>query len=147
MELTLKRRFLKETYTIGSLYIDGEYFCDTLEDADCGLTKAMSLDEIRQRKVAHETAIPTGEYTVVVVRSPAKKRALPRLLNVPGFGGVLLHRGNTAHDTSGCILLGENKEPGKVVRSTLYEQRLIAILTAAQERNEEISIKIMNDKK
>jgi hypothetical protein len=146
MELTLKRQFLKAEYTVGALYIDGVYFCDTLEDTDMGLTQSTPLDEILQRKVAHKTAIPTGEYTVVVVRSPAKKRMLPRLLNVPGFGGILIHRGNTAHDTSGCILVGENKEKGKVIYSTQYERRLIKILTDAQEREEEIRITILNSR-
>jgi hypothetical protein len=144
MELTLKRQFLKAEYTIGALYINGAYFCDTLEDADRGFTQSTPLDKILQRKVAHKTAIPTGEYTVVVVRSPAKKRMLPRLLNVPGFGGVLIHRGNTVHDTSGCILVGENKIKGEVIHTTQYERRLIKILTDAQEREEEIRITIIN---
>jgi hypothetical protein len=142
MELKLHRRFLGKDYTIGSLYVDGEYFCDTLEDTDRGLAQAMPPEEIRRIKVAHETAIPTGVYKVIVNLSPAKRRMLPRLLDVPGFSGILIHRGNTKSDSSGCILVGENKVKGKVVNSTPYEKRLVEILTGAQERGEETKITI-----
>jgi hypothetical protein len=144
MKLILHRRFLGEEYTIGSLYIDGEYFCDTLEDKDRGLTQSMSVEEIRRIKITHETAIPTGVYKVIVNFSPAKKRMLPRLLDVPAFSGILIHRGNTKHDSSGCILVGENKVKGKVINSTQYEKRLVEILTQAQAQ-EEIQISITND--
>jgi hypothetical protein len=133
MELILKRRFLGAEYTIGTLSIDGGYFCDTLEDKDRGLTQSMSLDEIRKVKVAHETAIPAGVYKVIVNLSPAKKRMLPRILDVPGFSGILIHRGNTKHDSSGCILVGENKVKGKVINSTGYEKRLVEILSDVKE--------------
>jgi hypothetical protein len=142
MELRLQRRFSGADYTIGSLYIDGAYFCDTLEDTDRGLTQTMSPEEIRRIKVTHETAIPTGVYKVVVNRSPAKRRMLPRLLNVPGFSGILIHRGNTKNDSSGCILAGENKVKGKVINSTPYEKRLVELLTKARERGEETELEI-----
>jgi hypothetical protein len=145
MELKLQRRFSGEGYTIGSLYVDGEYFCDTLEDADRGLTQAMPLEEIRRKKVAHETAVPTGVYRVIVNLSPAKRRMLPRLLDVPGFSGILIHRGNSKRDSSGCILVGENKIKGKVINSRQYERRLVEILTEAQERGGEIRMEIVNN--
>jgi hypothetical protein len=142
MKLILHRRFLGSDYTIGSLYIDGKYFCDTLEDTDRGLSQSMSPAEIRKIKIPHETAIPTGEYKVIVNLSPAKKRMLPRLLDVPEFSGILIHRGNTKSDSSGCILVGENKVKGKVINSTQYEKQLVEILTEAQKKSEEISIEI-----
>lgn len=116
MKLLLKRIFKGNTYTIGKLYIDGEYFCDTLED------------KVREVKIKNETAIPTGTYKVIVNMSPRFKRLLPRLLDVPGFDGILIHRGNTDKDTSGCILVGENKVKGKVINSTPYEKKLVEIL-------------------
>jgi hypothetical protein len=143
MELILHRRFLGEEYVIGSLYINNEYFCDALEDKDRGLTQSTPLDEIRKIKIPHETPIPTGIYKVIVNLSPAKRRMLPRLLDVPGFSGALIHRGNTKNDSSGCILAGENKVKGRVVNSAEYEKRLVKLLTEAQERGEEIRIKIM----
>jgi hypothetical protein len=81
-------------------------------------------------------------YKVVVNLSPAKRRMLPRLLDVPGFSGILIHRGNTKSDSSGCILVGENRVKGKVLNSTPCEKRLVEILTAAQERGEETTIEI-----
>jgi hypothetical protein len=88
---------------------------------------------------------PTGNYRVIVNLSPAKKRMLPRLLDVPGFSGILIHRGNTKSDSSGCILVGENKVKGKVINSTQYEKRLVEILTEAQERGEETRIVVGYD--
>jgi hypothetical protein len=132
MILTLQRRFWGEDYTVGSLYIDGEYFCDTLEDTDRGLTQSMSEEEIRKIKVVRETAIPTGVYELIVNLSPTKKRMLPGLRNVPGFSGILIHRGNTKNDSSGCILIGENKAEGKVLNSTFYEKKLVEILSDTQ---------------
>lgn len=120
MELRVKRRFKGDTYTIGSLFIDGKYFCDTLEDKVRDLTK--------ESKVKHKTAIPEGKYKLIVNVSPRFKRKLPRLLNVPHFEGILIHAGNTAEHSSGCILVGENKVKGKVINSKVYEEKLIKLL-------------------
>lgn len=107
MILVLKRNFKGPDYTIGKLYIDGHYFCDTLEDT------------VRPSgtKIAGRTAIPAGEYEVVKSYSPRFKKILPEILDVPGFTGVRIHAGNTAKDTDGCILLGLNKTKGAVLDS------------------------------
>lgn len=123
MKLKLVRIAQRDTYTIGKLYVEDEYFCDTLEDRVRDLTI--------EKKVPGETAIPFGKYDVVVTMSPRFKRELPRLLNVPHFDGILIHRGNTAADTSGCILVGENKAIGKVLNSTPYELKLTEMLKKA----------------
>ena len=127
MELNIKRVARRETYTIGRLYIDGKYFCDTLEDKDRGLRQDMPTAVIRATKRKGITAIPTGRYRVILaVQSPKfSKRAiyqfcngyLPRLINVPGYDGVLIHIGNTARDTEGCLLVGRNTQVGKVLDS------------------------------
>lgn len=134
MKLRIERRFLKPEYTIGRLDVDGKFFCDTLEDRVRDLS--------REKKIAGETAIPAGCYEVVVNWSPRFRRRLPRLLNVPGFEGILIHRGNTPEDTAGCILVGENKMRGRVVHSTVYETRLTALLEEAQQRGEKIWIEV-----
>ena len=139
MKIEVNRIEKKQAYTVGKMYLDGKYFCDTLEDYDRGLRKDMPLAEIRQRKVMHETAIPTGTYKVIVNVSPAKQRLLPRLLDVPGFDGILIHRGNTADDSSGCILIGENKAVGKVLNSTKYELELVERLKNEKDVTIEIS--------
>lgn len=142
MKLELKRRFSGESYTIGSLSIDGKKFCDTLEDRVRDLNKNGVFDG-DEKKVYGETAIPYGTYDVVVDYSPKFKRELPRLQNVRHFEGILIHRGNTAEDSAGCILVGENKVKGKVINSTPYEKELVRILKEAQDRKEPITIKIV----
>lgn len=136
MKLRLERRFLCPGYTIGRLEVDGAYFCDTLEDR--------VRDLAREKKVAAQTAIPAGTYRVVVNVSPRFGRRLPRLPDVPGFEGILIHRGNTAADTAGCILVGENKVRGRVVNSTAYELKLTALLEEAQRAGESITIEVIN---
>lgn len=136
MRLLLKRKIKGDTYTIGTLYVNGEKFCDTLEDRVRDLAGGES-------KVPGETAIPEGRYRVIVNRSPKFGRDLPRLLDVPMFEGVLIHRGNTAEDSAGCILVGENKVKGKVINSTPYEERLVALCKAALAGGETIEMEVV----
>ena len=124
MKLLLKRIALRDTYTIGKIYIDGEYFCDTLEDKVRDLNKNGVFDG-DEKKVDGETAIPYGTYKVILSYSPKFKRILPELLDVPCFTGIRIHRGNTEKDTAGCLLVGENKVRGKVLNSTYWEKKLI----------------------
>ena len=130
MRITVKRRALRPTYTIGSMCIDGAYLCDTLEDA------------VRPVKVPGKTAIPAGIYKVIVNRSPRFGRDLPRLVDVPGFEGILIHRGNTPEDTSGCILVGENKAVGRVINSAGYEVEIVRRCKEAIARGEAITITV-----
>lgn len=134
MVLELKRRFKGPEYTIGSLYINGKYLCDTLEDTVRDLSK--------EAKIKHKTAIPEGQYIVIVNRSPRFRRDLPRLLNVPLFEGILIHAGNSNLNTSGCILVGENKIKGKLVNSKYYEEKLTSTLKEIQRKGEGITIKV-----
>ena len=156
MELLVKRIAKKDTYTIGKLYIDGIYFCDTIEDKDRGLDQKMSLSEIKSKKVYGETAIPTGRYKVDMnTTSPkysnpnkykyAKKydAKLPRILNIPGYEGVLIHTGNTASDTLGCVIVGKNTVVGKVLDSVNTFCKLMDdYLVPARDKNEEIWINV-----
>lgn len=132
MNLFLQRIAETPEYTIGRLYIDGKVFCNTLEDP------------VREEKIADKTAIPAGVYEVVVNHSPKFKRDLPLLLDVPNFTGIRIHRGNTAKDTSGCILVGINRKKGKVLDSTKYEIELTNRLKEAQNNGEPITIEINN---
>jgi hypothetical protein len=121
IEFKVYRKFLKEEYTIGKFYYklnNGEwiYLCDTLEDA------------VRDTKIYGQTAIPYGTYKFVLYYSSTFKKRLPCLLNVPNFTNVMIHSGNTAEDTKGCILLGENKSVGKVINSSIAVNKLLTLL-------------------
>jgi hypothetical protein len=133
IKLKLERFFFGEKYTIGRLFVNGTYFCDTLEDRVRDLTN--------EKKVYGETAIPAGTYEVRVTWSPAFKRNLPLLLGVPHFEGLRIHRGNYAKDTLGCILVGENKVKGMVINSTRYELELTQLLSG-----QKAEIEIINKK-
>ena len=132
MHIVLTRKFKRPLYTIGTLAVDGEYFCDTLEDP------------VRPagQKVPGQTAVPAGVYEAVLTLSPRFKRVLPLLLDVPGFTGVRIHAGNTAKDTQGCILVGQNLKRGMVLNSRIWLHRLIKAMTEARSRDEAIWIEV-----
>jgi hypothetical protein len=152
MELTLKRIAKKPMYTVGRMYVNGVYFCDTLEDTDRGLRIDMPLEELRRLKHSGVTAIPTGCYYVTLhIASPKFKGRpayvdiggrLPRLAGVPGFDGVLIHIGNRPEDTEGCILVGKNKSVGAVLDSSATFFSLYDKLTLADKRGEIIRITV-----
>lgn len=139
MNITLNRIAKKAKYTIGKLYINDKYFCDTLEDTDRGLTQSMTEQQIKSNKVYGETAIPTGTYRIIISYSNKFKKQMPLLLNVPGFAGIRIHSGNTEKDSLGCILVGKNKAVGKVLESRDTYSKLFSIL---QEANKKETIKI-----
>ena len=154
MELEVKRTYRGPKYTIGHLYIDGKYFCDTLEDPCRNLTQNMTLTEILNKKFKGDTCIPYGRYYVSLDIISAKysniqkypytamaKGKMPRVLNVPGFSGILIHAGNTQKDTEGCLLVGENKVKGQVINSQATWKKLYPLLKAAHDKGETISIK------
>lgn len=146
MIIEVKRTFKGPKYTIGHMYIDGKYFCDTMEDVDRGLDDLMSLEEIKSKKVYGETAIPQGIYTISMNtvspkfknRTWAKKYdgIVPRLLDVKGYDGVLIHPFNTAEESLGCIGVGFNKVKGKIINSTDTYLKLMEILTQAEDEIE-----------
>lgn len=152
MELKVKRKAKRETYVIGDLSIDEIFFSNTLEDTDRGLTSDMSDEQIKEIKQKGITAIPTGRYKVVMnVQSPKFskykqyefcKGYLPRLVDVPGYEGVLIHIGNYPKDTDGCILVGKNTVKGAVMESTATFKKLYDILKNADEAGEDIYITI-----
>lgn len=133
MNIELKRIALKDTYTIGKLYIDGAYFCDTLEDKDRGLEDNMPIEKIMFLKKPHITAIPTGTYIVILNYSNRFKRIMPLVMNVKGFAGIRIHAGNISEDTDGCILVGENKAKGKVLNSKDTYSRLLERIKSADK--------------
>ena len=161
MNLVLKRGDNKSTYCIGDLYIDGIWFSNVIEDTDRRLDDSMSVEEIKDKKVYGQTAIPYGTYKIMLnVKSPkysnfskypwAKKYEgyIPRLKDVKGFDGILIHVGNYATQSCGCILVGYNTQKGMVTSSVYVFNKLMdEYLIPATERNEEIYITITSDYK
>lgn len=144
MRMRLQRRFLGEEYTIGRLYIDGIFLCDTLEDKVRDYNADGDLDDPGETKVYGKTAIPYGKYNVDLTMSQKFKRLVPLVMDVPGFTGIRIHRGNTAKDTEGCILPGINNEVGRVSNSTKYELIIIEKMLKAIREGEEITLEIVN---
>lgn len=154
MKLKLRRIAKKETYTIGKLYVNGKYFADTIEDKDRHLTQDTPLWKIREVKVAAKTAIPTGTYNIRMdVISPKYSlkpwyitnchgARVPRLEDVPGFSGVLIHCGNTAADSAGCLLVGKNTAVGMVLESKATFLKLYKVMYEAYKKGEKITITI-----
>ena len=130
LNLDLIRIYFAPTYTIGKLYVNGVYFCDTIEDVNRDINKDGKLDTV---KVQDQTAIPFGKYEVKVTMSNRFKRLLPELLNVPGFLGIRIHNGVDENSSSGCIILGKNDIKGKVHGGTEYMNKLTELLSEAQK--------------
>lgn len=157
MKLTLHRKYPKTNYTIGDLYINGRFFCNTLEDKVRDLNKDGDLNDLGEGKVYEQTAIPYGTYKIDMDtispkfsnfnKYPSYRKyegKLPRLLNVKDFEGVLIHIGNTPKDTNGCILVGKNLSKGMVLNSTSTFYKLMdEYLLPAQKRGEEIVIEVV----
>ena len=143
MKLLLKRKFKGPQYTIGDLYVDGIFFCNTLEDT-VRILPLLCPDTPQgikcrcKEKVYAKTAIPAGVYKISMRYSPRFKRVLPCLLDVSHFLGILIHSGNDAEDTEGCILVGKNTVKGKVLESRATSNRLNEILSNAKDIEIEI---------
>ena len=144
MKLTLNRKFKGPAYTIGTLSIDGHFFCNTNEDtirarpAVCPNTPKGRSCTCKE-KIYAKTAIPSGTYKVTLQYSPKYKKKMPYLHDVPHFLGIMIHSGNTEVDSAGCIIVGKNTVKGKVLESRATFQRLYTMLEAETD----ITIQIM----
>lgn len=156
MEIKVNRTYKKDTYTIGDLYIDGVWFCNTVEDKDRGLKQTMTLNEIKSKKVPTQTAIPSGRYKITLsVVSPKFSQKtfyktvcdgkVPRILNVPGYDGILLHVADGANGAmlvEGCLGIGYNKVKGGVLNGKEVFTTFYNILKHADNKGENIYITI-----
>ena len=124
--IQIKRFAFKETYTIGKLYVDGVYVCDTIED------KVRVLNNAKD-KVYGFTAIPRGEYKADVAFSNKFRYNVVRLFGVPYFSGIYIHKGNTEKDSLGCIIVGYNDKKGWVSRPTVAMNKLMEAIKGYDE--------------
>jgi len=105
VKLYLERDVKAPTFTLGKLHVNGIRMLYTVEDK----VRQVNGVPVIEWKVKGETAIPTGDYRVIVSMSHRFKKMLPLLLDVPGFEGIRIHPGNTDKDTEGCILVGTHR--------------------------------------
>ena len=138
MKITVKRSAFNESNTLGEMLIDGAHFCYTVEDKVRDYNNDGDLDDKGEEKVYGETAIPKGEYKVILSMSNRFKRILPEVLNVKGFAGIRIHNGNTAIDSHGCIIVGFKQAKDGVSESRLATEALIKKMTGVKD----ITIKI-----
>ena len=150
MKILIKRfRSHKEKggFTLGKMYIDGEFMCYTCED------------EFRKVKVNDETRIPCGIFEVKFKPSSrfdadyikrfgkSFHKGMLWIINVPGFEGILIHIGNSEKDTSGCLLVGLDmiETEGKVGRSADAYKKIYPIISGALINNKKVTIEIVDD--
>lgn len=141
MQLTLERKELTATYTMGKLLVNGVAVCDTLEDPVRDLNKNGVFDN-GEKKEYGNTSIPYGTYEIKLVNSPKYGTIMPRLMNVNSFEGILIHPGNTVKDTLGCILLGKAASKGTLINSRKTFDEVFLILKKAVKNGESIHITI-----
>lgn len=138
MKLKLERTWCGAACTIGSLYLDAQFECFTLEDVERGTNQ----DDVAQWKVHGESAIPYGTYNVTITPSNRFKRDLPLVENVPGFEGIRIHPGNTAEDTDGCILVGRTKGPAFVGESKAAFAALFDKIRLALDEGDTVRLEV-----
>jgi hypothetical protein len=144
LNLKLERKWKKEKYTIGNLFINGVFFSNVLEDTVRGLRQDMTPEEIQKIKIHGQTAIPSGRYEIRVTLSARFRRQLPILLNVPGYAGVRIHPGNTDANTEGCLLPGKNDRVGQVSNSRATMAALQKQIEEAIYQNSKVYIEIVD---
>jgi hypothetical protein len=135
MQLQLNRTKLGELATLGNLLIEGAFECHTLEDK----VREIAGQPVEDWKIPGQTAIPVGTYRVVIDYSARFQHPMPHLLNVRGFDGIRIHKGNTSKDTEGCILLGMVEAGADMItQSTVAFDEFLPKLEAALNAGEEV---------
>lgn len=157
MKILINRRYKKDLYTIGDLYIDGVWICNTLEDKDYNFDAYNTpINTIKKTKEKHPkaVAIPRGKYEISVkyyrnfsvthpwYNTTSCKGKIPCLVNVPGYEGILIHCGSNAGHTSGCILVGYNTIKGGLTNSKQAFIKVCDAIMEASKKGEIVEIEI-----
>ena len=138
MNLKLIRKEFTEISTIGDLYVDGNFYCYTLEDR----VREIKNQPVGEWKIPGKTAIPYGTYSIILDFSNRFQKILPRLLDVSGFDGIRIHSGNVAENTEGCILVGFKKQKDFISESKICLSKLFESILSAINNNETVTITI-----
>lgn len=142
MNIQVIRKTFTDRSTIGEMFIDGAFFCYTLEDVVRDKNNDGDLQDKGEQKVYGKTAIPKGKYEVIINYSERFKKQMPLLLNVKGFDGIRIHTGNSDSDTHGCLLLGKSKSKDFIGLSNLAYNEFMATLKKVS-KTEKIFIQII----
>lgn len=135
MKITVVRE-PQPTCTFGKVYVDNVYVCESLEDVDRKLET-----EGKAAKIDGDTAIPRGEYKVIIDYSNRFKQEMMHVLDVPFFDGIRIHAGNTTEDTHGCLLVGSGRANGGfLLNSRATVKRLFDLVDSALSLGEEVTI-------
>lgn len=145
MEIKIVRKYFKEKYTIGNVFVNDKWFSNSLEDKDRGLTDDMSLSQIKKIKVYGETCIPYGIYEVTVYFWPKYRKNYPFINGIKGFTGVMIHGGAGHQQTLGCPLIGENRVKGQLTNCEKYVRKLTTMCEDAIKRGEKVYITICKE--
>lgn len=151
MKILVKRTFNNNLYCISHIYVDGVYVCDAIEDTDRGLDDSMSVSDIKKKKVYAQTAIPTGTYDLTIdIISPKFYQKpyykffcngyVPRVLNVKGFEGILIHKGVNQNSSAGCLIVGYNTIKGQVTNTQKAFEKLYKLFKEAKNKKEKMTI-------
>ena len=143
MEIKVVRYILTNEYTVGKMYIDGEYITDTIEDRFREIEK-------KEDKVYGVTAIPCGSYPVVLDFSSKYSKMMPHILDVPYFSGIRIHSGNSDEDSLGCLIVGDycpGVAGGWLKNSRIAYSKVFEKLQQASDKSERIFITILIDQK
>ena len=132
MDLHLARTSSNKYCTIGKLYVNGQFECFTLEDSPI-------------LRVDNKGPIPVGEYSVIIDFSDRFQKYMPHVLDVPGFTGIRIHKGNTDKDTEGCILVGIEEGKDCIQGSKIAYDHLLIRLKNAESNDDSISLSITEE--
>lgn len=151
MKIIIDRVYKYPKYTVGEVWVNGDFFAYSMEDVDRGLHVDMPARYMRERKVYGETAIPCGSYEVIIDYSPKFKKYLPhvmfrndedKLVEVPCFSGIRLHPFNTAEESLGCIAFGDWKGVSRIVNAKAKTNELTDMIQKARNKKDKVILEI-----
>ena len=151
MKILIDRNYKYPKYTIGEVYVNGNFYCYSLEDTDRGLHVDMPMRYFKERKVYGETAVPCGVYEVIIDWSPKFKKYMPhvmyrnadgKLVEVPGFSGIRIHSLATSKDTLGCIGFGDWNGGDRLINSRAITANLVDRIQKARNEKEKVVLEI-----
>jgi hypothetical protein len=132
MEIVVHRAKNGEKACTGTLDINGEFECYTLEDP------IRELGPNGEGKIFGQTGIPAGRYRVTITYSPHFGRPLPLVNDVPFFSGIRIHSANFSSQVTGCLAigtqhLGDDYIAGGLIEAPRLEEKLYDALGNGEE--------------